>query len=219
MILGLDADQDLTRYAPAIRAKGISFACRYLKNLHLPEVEALSNVGIRTVMIFETAASRALSGEAAGTQDGALALKQARSINAPNAAAIYATVDHDATIHDMPTVQQYFGAFGDVLYGHFRLGGYADGTVETGLLTAQELDYCWLAGAMGWDGSRAFYDTGQADLVQGPTVHRGHSMIWAPHGIKTAMPAIQWPDLGFDYDPDVATSDDYGGFLLPVAVA
>lgn len=212
-ILGLDADTDLTHYAPAIKAKGLQFVCRYLKNLGKQEAQAISKAGLRIVMIFEVRATNSLAGERAGAQDGMTALRQAQALGAPSTAAIYTTVDTDVTAADVSAIEDYFAAFDDVIFGHYRIGGYADGTALSELRN-HGLPYCWLAGAMGWDGSRQFFDTGHPTLVQGPTISKGKGGNWAPHGIKTAMPVITWPDLGFNYDPDVAMSDDYGGFLL-----
>ncbi len=201
-ILGLDADQDLTNFAPAIKAAGLSFVCRYLKNMRSHEVAALHAAGLSIVCIFESTATRSLEGADAGTADAKTAMGQMRALGAPSSAAIYATVDSDAGEADLAAIEAYFVAFDAVLWGHCKIGGYADGTVIS-RLRADGMPYCWLAGASGWDGSRDFIDP---TMMQGPTIAADTEHEW--HGEN-------WPALPFDYDPNLAFTDDYGQWAPP----
>lgn len=215
---GLDADQNLSDYAADIKAAGLTFVMRYLKNLSSAEVEALHGAGLSVGLIFETTGDRALGGADAGAEDGAEALRQARALGAPSSVAIYATVDGDVAEEQLDAVGAYFVAFDGCLWASptegadpvclYRIGGYADGTAISGLRD-EGLPLCWLAGAMGWDGSRVFLATGKPDLVQGPTLTAGGH--WSP----VPEQPLAWPDLGFAYDPDVALSDDIGAWNPP----
>lgn len=215
MILGLDSYQPMTPFVPAIRDAGMRFACRYLKNLTLGEARALSAAGIAVVAIFETTGERALLGRVAGLADGLRARAQMDRLGAPETAAIYLTVDPRSDVREdqVETVEQYFCAADEEIFGHYKIGGYASGMVLDAL-RADGLDYCWLAGAMGWSGSKAFARSGVPHLVQGPTVGRGRTMSWPPAKLVPRVDPIQWPDLGFDYDPDIALVDEFGQFMV-----
>jgi hypothetical protein len=207
-ILGLDADTVLTPYAPKIHAAAIEFACRYLKNLTVAEVKALAAENVAIVAIFETTAARALGGAAAGTEDGLRAWELMAPLGAPAGAVCYFAVDADVDDADIPSVIDYFvaaqEAAGGAEVGGVTVGAYGSGLVLSALRTQAGVTFLWLAGAMGWSGSRAF--TGWS-LWQGPTL--AHGGWW--NGIK-------WPDLGFPYDPDVADAEalspgDIGAWL------
>lgn len=211
VLLGLDADTILTPYAPAIAAAGISAVGRYLKNLEPAEVAALHAAGVAIWLIFEGGSDNVLGGAGQGTEDGNRALAQAQALGAPPTAAIYATADFDIASDQLALALDYWAAFDAVIWGKYQIGGYADGTVLSGLRD-HGLPYRWLAGAMGWDGSREFLQSESPEIVQGPTIDGGGS--WSPPG----TPPIDWPDLGFPYDPDVIFVADCG-LWLPSAAA
>ena len=201
-MLGLDADQDLSRWAAAIGDGGIGLVLRYLKNLTVTEVAALHGAGLLVGLIFETGAERALLGAAAGEEDGVLALRQAQALGAPPSVGIYATVDDDVGAAQLAAVEAYFLAFGGCLRGKARLGAYGSGLV----LRTVKAELSWLAGASGWTGSGWFLVGGSPAIVQGPTLETGGS--WAPR----TMPPVDWPDLGFAYDPDMILAADVGAW-------
>src|SRR6185312_3518664 len=151
--------------------------------------------------IFETTAARALGGRAAGIADGALAADHARRLEPPAGTVIYATVDMDPAAAVLRTIGDYDAAFASAL-GEYRAGLYACGAV-----LAKSTSLPWLAGAAGWNGSRAYDTTGNWALKQGPQLNHGGS--WA---------GIDWPDLGFPYDPDLIAHDDIGAWSPSGAV-
>lgn len=211
---GLDADQSLARQAHAIKAGGIDFVMRYLKNLTTDELEVLHAAGLAVGFIWESTATRALEGADAGTEDGTRALSMMRALGAPSSCVVYATVDNDVGADDdtdLTAIGEYFDAFDAVLWPDasqpalYRIGGYADGTVLS-KMRSYGMPKCWLAGAMGWDGSREFEANEHPDLVQGPTLAHGGN--W--HG-------MEWPDLGFAYDPNLALVADFGGWASRAA--
>ncbi len=194
--------------AQDIADAGIGTVLRYLKNLTGEEVGALHDAGLKVGLIYETTAKRALLGAAAGIEDGVLALQQAQALGAPPNAAIYATVDDDAGTgsegpSQLSAIGAYGVAFGGCLPGKARFGLYGSGLVQE---TVRGVELRWLAGAMGWQGSRAFLAAGRPALVQGPTLDAGG--LWAPPGFSK----IHWADLGFSYDPDVLLVDDIGAW-------
>lgn len=211
MIMGLDADTILTPYAAGIANSGIKAVGRYLKNLQPEEIAELHSLGIAIWLIFETGSDNILGGADQGTRDGQRTLSQAQALGVPEGrVAIYATADMDVDASNLSIAEDYWAAFDAVIFGHYQIGGYADGTALSGLRD-HGLPYCWLAGAMGWEDSRDFLATGNPTLVQGPTLTNGG--MWAPPGQEPT----EWPDLDFPYDPDMIMSEDFGAWLPPTA--
>lgn len=210
MLIGFDADQDCSHVAVAAKTKGVSFVCRYLKNLTAAEVTALHAAGIAIVLIFESTADRALGGAPSGATDGAKALLQAKAFGAPTGVAIYATADFDPTPAQQPTVLEYFAGFDASLAGYYKCGDYANGAICQANADAGTTDYSWLAGGLGMRGSRDFLASGNATLVQ---------------GVGDKSPPIpandnRFPlDLGISIDSDVALVEDYGAWFPPAAIA
>lgn len=199
---GLDADTVLTPFVPRLVAGNIEFVCRYLKNLQITEIAALSASGIKIVSIFESSGDRSLQGYNAGVADGQYARKQAQTLGQPAGSAIYATVDTDVTDpNDIDNVTDYFAGFDSAIFGAYDIGAYAEGTVLEAL-KEHGLKYLWLAGAMGWDGSRGDQDW---HLWQGPTLPI-QGGTWANQS---------WSPVGFEFDPDIAVVDEFGAWTKP----
>jgi Domain of unknown function (DUF1906)/Putative peptidoglycan binding domain len=199
MIRGLDADADLSRRAGDIRSAGFEFILPYLKVLTTGQIAAYRAAGLAIGPIFEAGAQNALGGRAAGFADGQRAIAQLQVLGIPAGTAVAITVDKDITPSPvLTTVLEYFAAFGAQLQAFgYRRTAYADGTVLTALQKASAIDFYWLAGAMGWSGSRELAASASPVLsiltmLQGPTLTNGGG--WD---------GIQWPDLGFEYDPDL----------------
>lgn len=213
MILGLDAATILTPYAQRIADANIKAVGRYLKSLTRAEIAALHAAGIAVWLIFEAGAENALGGAAQGTADGQLARLQAfQGLGAPQdrTVAIYGTVDTSFDSNGDPekleAVVDYFSPFSAALdESGFRTGSYADGRILDEL-RSHGLELEWMAGAFGWEGSRAYLAQRKPTLCQGPTITDATS--WAPPG----MDAVAWPDLGFPYDPNFIFEDDFGAW-------
>lgn len=200
---GLDVLAPLNSQAIArVAAGNFQFVMRYLKNVTETEVTNIRKAGLKIGMIWETTATRALQGQGAGKYDSWTAVAAMQRFGAPPQATIFATVDKDVnTEAQINAVEDYFVAFDAGISKWFQIGGYANGTALT-RLKEDGLLLTWLAGAMGWSGSRDFAKTGNPSLIQGPTlgVNGGH---WH---------AIDWPGLGFQYDPDLAFVEDFGAW-------
>lgn len=98
---------------PALKAAHVEFACRYLshdttKNLTSAQARSLAAAGIDLVVVWETAANRALGGFRAGVADAAEALRQARSCGMPDGCPIYFAVDFDESGAQASAVADYF---------------------------------------------------------------------------------------------------------------
>lgn len=117
MIRGIDTATRLTAAkCKELKAAGIEFVGRYLvptvdylewKALTKAEAEAITGAGLKLLTIWETAASRAKGGAAAGGADGIQALKCARDINMPTNGIIYFAVDFEAQAADMDAIEAY----------------------------------------------------------------------------------------------------------------
>lgn len=209
---GLDAAQPVARFIPAMKANGIDFACRYYplglgKSLSKAEAQELSDAGIDIVTVFETSGDRALEGADAGTQDAGKFLAAATELGQPEGSGAYFTVDTDVTDpDDIASVIDYFTAIKAGLGGHFRPGGYCEGTLAADMLAQRIIELWWVPGAGGWDGSRAEAAARRPDITQAP---------------ERPMPN----PLGLDYDPNIAgdpnsdVAPDFGQWRLPASAA
>jgi hypothetical protein len=192
--------------ATLVRAKahGYSFVARYYgspgsSKLLLPaEARRITDAGLRIFSVFERTSGRPLEGAAAGQADATLAMVQARAAGQPEGSTICFAVDQDIDMSaNGDALYAYFDAARSALGGRYRVGGYGGGDVLGYLLNENLISVAWLAGAMGWRGSRAFDASRKWHLKQGATVSGG--------------------DLGIDYDPNVAVDlDTIGAWSLDV---
>lgn len=113
----------------ALKSVGAHFVCRYLshdttgKNLDHAEASQLSAAGIALVVVWETAADRALDGHAAGAADARAADQQARACGMPKDRPIYFAVDFDATPGQQSAINAYLDGAASVI-GRSRVGIY-----------------------------------------------------------------------------------------------
>lgn len=175
--------------AAALKAAGVKFVCRYLshdtsgKNLTHGEAQQLSDAGLWLVVVWETSASRALSGRAGGVADAKDAASQAKACGMPSDRPIYFAVDWDASSSQQSTINAYLDGAASVL-GKGRVGLYAGYGPIARAFDAGKIAFGWQTYA--WSGGR--WDS-RAQLQQYSNDHY-----------------INGVDL--DYDRAVAT--DYG---------
>jgi hypothetical protein len=103
-----------------LKAAKVEFACRYLshdasKNLTFAQAKRLAFAGIDLVVVWETAANRALGGRTAGVSDAQAALTQAMGCGMPAGCPIYFAVDFDETQEQAKAVAEYFRGVHSVL--------------------------------------------------------------------------------------------------------
>lgn len=137
----------------ALKAAGIGFAARYVshtaaKNISAAEAADLATHGVWTVLVWETAASRAGAGRAAGVADAKEALTQATAAGMPSGRPLYFAVDWDA---DPTVVVPYFQGVASVL-GLARVGAYGGFKVIKYLLDHGLITWAWQTAA--WSGGR-----------------------------------------------------------------
>ena len=170
-----------------LRASGYTFAARYLsydtsgKNLSHAEADSLIANGLDVVVVWETAADRALSGYAGGVSDAQAAAAQAAGDGMPGSRPIYFAIDFDAAESQQATLNSYFDGVASVL-GRDRTGAYGGYYPITRLFDAGKIAYGWQTYA--WSGGN--WD-GRAQLRQ------TQNGIW-----------------GGGLDADVAIADDFG---------
>jgi len=112
----------------AMRAQGVSFACRYLtgqgKALEPDEARALTNADIDIVSIYEQSAMGMLDGATQGKLDGERALEAGRQIGMPPHRPIYFACDFPATGEQIITCLRYLDAARTALEGRYYAGVY-----------------------------------------------------------------------------------------------
>jgi hypothetical protein len=115
----------------------------------------------------------------------------------------------DATPVQIPVVGAYYAAFAAAC-APYGCGAYASGNILTYLAQNGHPEIVpWLAGAMGWGGSRAYDTTGAWAMKQGPDLN-SHS------GTFGGVPFLA---LGFDYDPNIIAHPERIGAWMPQAAA
>jgi hypothetical protein len=130
----------------AIRNAGFSGVMRYIshdpsKDLTQSEAAALRAAGLAIALVWETSATRAGEGQAAGRQDGAAAEAAATALGYPLDAVIFYAVDYDTG----PTaVMPYFNGVREV--AHHPVGVYGSCHVVDGL-RASGVPYGWQTAA------------------------------------------------------------------------
>lgn len=172
----IDTNHDVSRFVPALRAAGVETVIRYItsavsseKCVRAPEAHNLQAGGLRLGLVYEAwGGTHGELSPALGRQHGEFSRDYAPRVGAPDGAVIQFAVDVDVSDSEIRSVTiPYFRAIRTALGGRFRCGSYACGAVCDALLDQGLVDVPWLAGAMGWNGSRAFAKSGRAVLIQG----------------------------------------------------
>lgn len=148
---GVDIAWDRPTIA-AIKATGAHFVARYLspdssKNLTAGEVKDYPANGLSIVVVWESTASRATQGEAAGTADARQAVEQRKALGLPATLPIYFAVDEDTS---WASVAAYFKGAEQVL-GLGLVGVYGGIKVIEGAASAG-IHYLWQTVA--WSGGK-----------------------------------------------------------------
>jgi hypothetical protein len=129
------------------------------KNLtHLSAV-GMTAKGFQVASVWEAAGATAdgFSSDM-GQHDGASAVRQAIAVGQPKGSGIAFAVDFDPSPNEITQyILPYFAAV-RIACGAagFLVGAYACGRVLLALYNVGVIDYDWLAGAMGWTGTRGY---------------------------------------------------------------
>lgn len=161
-----------------LKAEQVAFVGRYVsvphdqKNLTPGEAAIYIANGISIITYFETVASRALSGYAAGFADAISARQQASECGMPVSAPIYYTVDFGPTAAQMIQVGRYFSGIRDA-ERQSPTGCYGDADVIDSLMAQHLVNFSVQTPA--WSGGRwsEFADVRQ---ITNGTVWNGYSV-------------------------------------------
>lgn len=141
----------------ALKKAGAKFVCRYLshdtsgKSLTRAEADQLSRAGIWLVVVWESTASRALAGRAAGIADATEAARQARACGMPADRPIYFAVDFDASSAQQTAINAYLDGAAAVI-GRARVGLYGGYGPVKRAFDAGKIRWGWQTYA--WSGGR-----------------------------------------------------------------
>jgi len=205
--LGLDIDEDVRPFLPAI-AGHFDFILRYSKNYSLEEHAAVSGAGVHAGLIYEAQANDVLGSFTAGVRSAHHFLQQVDLIGLRpgTRSAVFPACDIDLTSSQLSAGLDYYKGWRSVVVGEgWLLGAYAPGALLELLTLNDTIDYPWSVGAKGWNNTHAYDLTGKWVINQGPPRSILVGGKWAP----ASLPAIEWPDIGADYDPNVAQTLDW----------
>jgi hypothetical protein len=141
----------------ALTRAGEHFACRYLshdssgKNLTKAEAKALSDAGLAIVVVWESTASRALGGHAAGAQDARDADAQGKACGMPTGRPIYFAADFPATPGQQAAINAYLDGAASVI-GRGRVGLYGGYDAVSRAFSASKITWGWQTYA--WSGGK-----------------------------------------------------------------
>lgn len=156
---GIDTATRTTGHLDQLKAAGIRFVCRYIappgtaydwKRLERAEADAIRAAGLGLVVVFESAANRALEGQAAGSADAVDARQALNDLGLADAPVFFAA-DFDAQPAHIASVRAYVHGAAIVL-GKERTGVYGGLRAVKGCLDAAVCRYGWQTYA--WSGGQ-----------------------------------------------------------------
>lgn len=132
---GIDTAAKITAdVAKKAKAAGQQFVGRYLvptnysKALTADEAAVIHGAGLGILLCWETTASRAKAGAAAGAADGKTARELAAAVRVPPGVCVYFAADYKAQPSDYAAIEAYLRAAAEAakpyeagLYGHYAL--------------------------------------------------------------------------------------------------
>jgi len=173
----LDTAQNTTSQIEHLLANGATSVLRYLdplgssapKVVKPAEARALGAAGIRLGLVSEgwgNFAHGAISAMA-GERDARNALVNVPLLGTSGAATVYFAVDCDAGLAAIEKlVLPYFASISAAFAGSaLSVGVYGSGNVCDLVIANGLATRAWLAGAMGWSGSRAYLAARPSELV------------------------------------------------------
>lgn len=168
----IDTNNNVTTRLAAFKRAGVTSIGRYIasgleneeKVIKPAEAKAIAAAGLRLFLIYEINGKP--DGAADGKRDGEFALAWAKTLGAPKGAAIYYTVDYDASPADLMGIIEAFTAFKEALQGYYEVGCYGSGYICDQLDKRGLIKYRWLTMSEGFRGSRDAVAKGQYDMRQ-----------------------------------------------------
>jgi LysM repeat protein len=159
-----------------VKSAGFDFVARYLspigsgKEISLPEAQQIRSHGLGLVLVFESYQFRPKEGRAAGVQDGATALANARAVGFPDDRPIYFAVDWDTTPGDQAAIDEYLKGCAESI-GLSRVGVYGSFYVVERCTTNRTATWFWQTYA--WSGGQVSSHTHFLQYLNGQTVGGG----------------------------------------------
>ena len=204
MIKIIDTNNETTSRLGDLRNQGVECIIRYIstntggsKVVKPAEARAIATAGLKLALVFEVwggvnnFAHDDIDGNS-GTSHGSFAREWAANVGAPDNTIIWFAIDTDCTAGQYAQrVRPYFQAARAALQGKYRIGVYGCGYVCTQAIAEGLVDATWLTQSMGFNGSRAFRNSGRWTLLQGP---------------ETTLE-------GLSIDTNEANGNDYGAFV------
>ena len=204
MIKIIDTNNETSARLDGLRSHGVECVIRYIstntsgsKVVKPAEARAIAAAGLKLALVFEiwggvnNFAHDDIDGDS-GADHGNFARQWAASVGAPDNTIIWFAIDTDCTAGQYAQrVKPYFQAARTALRGKYRIGVYGCGYVCVQAMADGIVDATWLTQSMGFNGSRAFRDSGRWTLLQGP---------------ETTLE-------GLSIDTNEANSNDYGAFV------
>lgn len=183
----------------ALHASGYGFAARYLshdpgKNISAAEANDLRNNGVDVVLVWESTATRALSGHDAGVQDAQAAVAQLADCGAPANMPIYFAVDFDANPAQQANIDDYLRGAGSVI-GVDRVGVYGGFYIVERCHDNGTAKWFWQT--LAWSGGQQFagnhiYQDGRTDFNGGCDIDEARQDNygqWSKAGAGQPVPA------------------------------
>lgn len=171
------------------------------KNLTAASAQQLSNLGFWIGVVWEAAGSDPDNFNAVqGASDAQAAVAQALAVGQPQGTGIAFAVDFDPSPEQITeNILPYFIAADEVVRAAgFQIGAYGCGAVLLALHEATAIDYDWLAGALGWSGSREYVSP------------------FDPDGKPAISQGLETLAEGLNIDPDVVYHEAAGLFQVVV---
>lgn len=208
----IDVPMDVSAYADDIARRGVKTVIRYYnhrnsrrlptKRIELAEAQALQSAGLSQCSVFQQRGGAGGHIEdldhQSGLADAIRAVQLARALGQPAGSAIYFAVDHDYyRASEIRNIMPYFDAIRATIGGDFKVGVYGSGTVGEAAVSAGFADLIWLAGAVGWSGTRDMLRTDKWAIFQ-KYLHK------------------TWPGGAFGYDGNIVSpaNPNFGQFNL-----
>lgn len=177
----IDVPCDIGHLATRLADRGVKSVVRYYnhrnsarlpsKCLTRAELDALHQAGLSVAVVFQQRGGSAGNisdlSEANGARDAERALEPAGTMDQPHGSAIYFAVDWDYfRPSELSQIGPYFAEARRVLGSKYQLGVYGSGAVGSHLKQRGLADHIWLAGSMGWSGTRRALEQGNWTIFQ-----------------------------------------------------
>ncbi len=177
----IDVPSNIGEHASRLAEAGLKTIIRYYNHhnsVKLPskclshsELQALFEAGLSVAVVFEQGGGANgnitdLDAEHA-IGDANRALELAAELGQPEHSAIYFAVDSDYfKKSELDQIAAYFGKVNETILEKYLIGVYGSGTVGQHLKNLSLVEHVWLAGSMGWSGTRSALSAGTWTVFQ-----------------------------------------------------